>query len=283
MPGSTVSTSRFDPVGPIRLHLENGRGTVTITAADTGTSADTGEATVEITGAHADEVRVELVGETLHVIAPRDRVLGSGRRLDMAVTLPSGSDLTAKLGSADLTCRGTLGSCTVRTGSGDTEIEHLTGSTLVEAGSGSVRVDRAEGPMRVKSGSGDLAVRHAGAELTLSTGSGDVEIGECHGVTSVKTGSGDLTVAHAHSDVALSTGSGDLVVDRISSGRVQLKGASGDLRVGVPAGLPVWTDVTTISGRIASTLVGAGQPEPGEAFVEVRATTVSGDIDLRQL
>jgi len=53
--------------------------------------------------------------------------------------------------------------------------------------------------------------------------------------------------------------------------------------IGIPAGVPVWTDVTTVSGSIHSDLRGAGQPEPGADYVELRAKTVSGDIDLREV
>lgn len=279
MSGKTHCSHQLEPVGPLRLHVENGRGTVTVTARDTTV------ASVDVTGPDADDVRVELDGEELVVLAPSHRggFLGGDRRLDIDIEVPLRTALTAKLGSADLTCRGELGATSVRSGSGDVEAELLAGAAMVETGSGSVAVDRAEEPLRVKSGSGDVRVGRAAAEVSVSTGSGDVEVGESHGAVSVKTGSGDLVVRVAHADVGLSTGSGDLVVDRVSAGRVQLKGASGDLRLGVPAGIPVWTDVSTVSGRIHSTLEGAGRPEPGADHVEVRAKTVSGDIDLRQL
>ena len=78
----------------------------------------------------------------------------------------------------------------------------------------------------------------------------------------------------------MSTGSGDFVVDQAPSGKFTAKAASGDVRLGVPHGVPVWTDVTTVSGRIRSSLQGAGQPAQGQDHVEVRATTVSGDIEL---
>jgi len=279
MSGSTVSNSQFEPVGPVRLHVENGKGTVEITAGDTT------EATVDIVGADADDVRVELNGEDLIVIAPQQRggLFGGDRRLDMTITVPTRSELTCKLGSADLITHSTLGPASVRTGSGDLTIEHLAGPALIESGSGEITLQHAAEPLRVKSGSGDVTVRHAGAELSVSTGSGEVEIGDCHGNASVKTGSGDLHVGHAHTNVSLSTGSGDLVIDQVTAGRIQLKGASGDLRVGIPAGIPVWTDITTVSGRVHSDLEGAGQPEPGADYIEVRAKTVSGDVDLRQL
>jgi DUF4097 and DUF4098 domain-containing protein YvlB len=98
----------------------------------------------------------------------------------------------------------------------------------------------------------------------------------------VKSGSGDLRVRQANGDVGLSTASGDLVVDLMRAGRLQASNVSGDIRLGIPAGLPVWTDISAVSGSVSSSLEGAGQPAEGEEFLELRARTVSGDIHLEQ-
>jgi hypothetical protein len=45
----------------------------------------------------------------------------------------------------------------------------------------------------------------------------------------------------------------------------------------------VWTDISSLTGRIHSTLSGAGQPAEGQDHVEVRATTVSGNVSLVEL
>ena len=117
----------------------------------------------------------------------------------------------------------------------------------------------------------------------ISTGSGDVTVGAAGGSVVLKSGSGDLRVGQAHGDVSLSSASGDLVVDTQHRGGLVAKNASGDVRVGIPGGVPVWTDVSTVTGRISSNLEGAGQPQSGEDYIEVRAKTVSGDIALKQL
>jgi len=81
----------------------------------------------------------------------------------------------------------------------------------------------------------------------------------------------------------MATGSGDFLLDHAKRGRITAKGASGDVVVGIPTGVPVWTDLTTVSGRIRSSLEGAGQPDEGQDHVELRAKTVSGDIVLNQV
>ena len=58
----------FDTPEPIELYVENGRGTVDVTATDTT------ETTVRITGERAEEFDVRDLGDRIAIIAPR----GSG-------------------------------------------------------------------------------------------------------------------------------------------------------------------------------------------------------------
>jgi DUF4097 and DUF4098 domain-containing protein YvlB len=146
-----------------------------------------------------------------------------------------------------------------------------------------VAIAVANAELRIKSGSGTVRVRHAESAVAVSTGSGDVEIGTANGPAAVKTGSGDLKVVDANTDVSLATGSGDLVVGTARRGRFTMKGASGDVHIGIPAGVPVWTDISTLSGSIRSTLQSAGEPAEGADHVELRAKTVSGDVVLTQV
>jgi DUF4097 and DUF4098 domain-containing protein YvlB len=270
---------RFETHEPVDLYVEVGRGTVHVTPTDTT------EAVVRLTGRDAHEVEVEQSGREIRVVAPRQRAgfFGGDHSLAVEVTVPLESELAVKTGSADVTVDGTVGSTHVKTGSGDIRMTDLAGPGLLETGSGDITLDVANAELRVKSGSGDVRVRHAESAVAVSTGSGDVEIGASNGPAAVKTGSGDLRVVDAHSDVSLMTGSGDLLVGTAHRGRFTVKGASGDVRIGIPAGLPVWTDVSTISGSIHTDVEGAGEPGEGADHVELRAKTVSGDIVLAQV
>ena len=114
--------------------------------------------------------------------------------------------------------------------------------------------------------------------------SGDIEVGRADGPISFKTGSGDIVVREAQGGQAqLSAGSGQLHVGRMASGIAQRKNASGDIRFGVPAGTPVWTDVTSVSGHVRSSLPATGAPRDGQDHVEVTARTVSGDVYLESV
>lgn len=277
---SATRRHQFDTPEPVALYVETGSGQIDVTA--TGTPGSTTESTVEVTGRRAEEVDVHLDGRQLRVIAPKDRggLLGHDTSLFVTVTVPSGSDLAVRTGSADLGVVGEIAEAAVKSGSGDVRLDVLTDSTTVETGSGDVEVEDARGPVRVKCGSGDVVVRHSGAELAVSTGSGDVLLAATLGPVVVKTGSGDVRVVESRADVALTTGSGDLQVETAHRGKYSAKGASGSVHVGVPSGTPIWTDISTVSGRIHNAVEGVGEPAEGADHVELRATTVSGDIVL---
>jgi DUF4097 and DUF4098 domain-containing protein YvlB len=274
-----MTEHHFETPHPVRLHTEIGKGAVLVTATDTT------ETLVGIEGRDAEHVVVRQDGDQITVVGPKQRggFFGGEARLDVTITLPTDSDLTIRTGSADIVVAGPVGAARLKSGSGNVTVDTATGPLLVETGSGDVRVEAARAELKAKSGSGDVLVVDAAAALMVSTGSGDVRLRTTRGAAVVKTGSGDLNVGEASGDVSLTTGSGDLVVTRAHRGRVSVKGASGDVAVGIPSGVPVWTDISTVSGEIRSDLAGAGEPAPGAEHVEVRAKTVSGDVVLTEV
>jgi DUF4097 and DUF4098 domain-containing protein YvlB len=273
-----MSDYDFTTPGSIKLYAELGKGSLILRAEETATTR------VSISGDAAEEVRVTQDGDHVSVIGPQSRTgfLGRDPHLDVVVSMPVDSELMVRTGSADITVEGAVGAAKVKTGSGDIDIELLGGPADVESGSGDVAVGTAAAELRIKSGSGDIRIDHADHAAAVSTGSGDTAVGTARGPLAVKSGSGDLTLDDAHDDVSFSTGSGDLQIGTAHRGRLTAKGASGDFRIGVAGGLPVWTDISTVSGEIRSDLVGAGEPAADADRLEIRAKTVSGDIDLRQ-
>jgi DUF4097 and DUF4098 domain-containing protein YvlB len=255
-----MAEHHFHTPEPIQLSAENGSGLVHVTAVETS------ETRVVVTGRHADEVEVSQHGREIRVVPPRRRTgfLGGDDRVDIHVTLPLGSDLAIRTGSGDVTAEGPVGSAQVKTGSGDVDLEQVCEE------------------LQVKCGSGDVRIGEVQSAASVSTGSGDVEIGRNRGPAVVKTGSGDVRFREASTEVSMMTGSGDLVLDTVRAGRFHAKGASGSIHVGIPAGTPVWTDISTLSGRIHSDIEGSGEPAEGAEHVELRASTVSGDVVLTQ-
>jgi len=268
----------FSTPDPAVLFVELGSGNVEIQAADVD------QTEIDVTGHRADEVIVEQRGHEIVVIAPKRVGFMSGsRNLNVTITCPSDSELATRLGSADLVAKGTLGWVKLLSGSGDITLDAVSAEGVVKTGSGDIRVFSIDGSANLASGSGDIQVDRISGAAQVSTGSGDVRIGYAGAAVALKSGSGDLHVEDATGDVRLSSGSGELLVDRFPAGKLTAKNASGDIRVGIPGGVPVWTDVTSVSGRVTSTLQGAGQPTEGQEFVELRATTVSGDVVLQQI
>ncbi|MCW2833808.1 MAG: hypothetical protein JWN68_1761 [Nocardioides sp.] len=268
----------FETPQPIELYVECHSGRVTITAADVTRTE------VTVTGKHAEEVVIEQREDRIQVVAPRSGmgfIVGAGQRAEISVVMPAHSALTVKAGSADTEVLGAVGGLWVNSGSGYLSVELVDGTSELQSGSGEIRVVELRGDARIKSGSGDVSIRRC-AGLTVSTGSGDVRIESVAGRLAVKTGSGDVQVGQAADDLALSTGSGDLDVGEAHKGHYVLKAASGDVRIGIPAGTPVWTDITTMSGRVQSDLTPVGPPTDGQDHLEIRATTASGDITLMQ-
>jgi DUF4097 and DUF4098 domain-containing protein YvlB len=269
----------FETPGPASVYVELGSGSLSV---DTD---DTSQTVVEVEGKDADDVTVEQRGNQVVVIAPsrKSSFFGGSQELSVQITLPHDSDLATKMGSADLVSTGRLGNLRLKSGSGDVSLEVVGGDALVETGSGDVVMEAAHGSLRVKSGSGDIEVEQLHGTSLITTGSGDVELGRADREVQVKSGSGDLRLKEAHTDVALTTASGDLVVGVMHQGALAAKNVSGDIRVGIPSGIPVWTDISCVTGSVSSSLDGAGEPEDGQPFIEVRAKTVSGDIRLEQL
>lgn len=267
----------FTTPDPINLYVELGAGDLKAFATETG------EAEVEISGPHAEDFSVTMSGTQLAVVAPHGRFFSNGGSHQIRVTVPQGSDLVTKMGSADTSTTGTFGVVKMKTGSGDIDIDRAEGTVIIESGSGDVKGFELGSDVRIKSGSGDIDLGDVRGTTGISTGSGDVTLGLVHSPTVIKTGSGDLQVKRSEADVSLTTASGDLVIGLAPRGKVTAKNVSGDVRVGIPTGTPVWTDINTVTGSVSSTLTSTGKPADGQDYVELRATTVSGDVHLQQV
>ncbi|KRC52896.1 MULTISPECIES: DUF4097 family beta strand repeat-containing protein [unclassified Nocardioides] len=266
----------FDTPAPVQLYVENGAGRIVVVATDTAITH------VRVAGLRADEATVTHDRDRISVIAPKWRggLFRGDQSLDMEIEVPTGSSFVAKSGSADIDVTGEVAATKVKAGSGQVRLECIGESAVVDTGSGDVAIGAVAGALKVRSGSGDVVLDSAAGTTSISSGSGDIRIGHALSPVVVKTGSGDLEVLRSEDDIASTTGSGRVAIRSARRGRISAKGASGDIVVGVPAGTPVWTDITSISGRISSTLPSTGQPEPGVDHVEIRATTVSGDVAL---
>ena len=275
---------RFHTSDPVRLYVEVRRGSIRVEA---GVEAgDEAETHVSVQGTHADQVSVTHEGDQVAVVAPR-HPFGFGSSvedaLDVVVHLPSGSTAVLRAGSAEVRVSGPLATLAIKSGSGEVQVLDVSGRALVETGSGNVVLQRVSGELQVKSASGDVRIDDLAAAARISTGSGDVDLGSTTAPVAAKTGSGDLAIGQAGADVTMTSGTGHAVVRRADRGRAhpprRLRRRAG----GDPAGTPVWTDITTLTGNVVSGLEPTGAPADGQDHVEVRARLATGNVDLSWL
>jgi putative adhesin len=204
---------------------------------------------------------IDFTGQRLTVRSPRDFPLRTVP-LTIEVGAPAGSSITARSGSADIAVDGVA--------------DRLDAST----GSGQVRAQRCTGPTDVRTGSGDVWLGSVLGRLRVKTGSGKVEVISLEGAAgggTVQTGSGDVRLGAVTHDMSARTGSGDLTVVDASAGGLELTTGSGQLRVGIHAGVRAELDVSSGSGHARSDLPVSGPPTEGDVALRVRARTGSGD------
>ena len=88
-------------------------------------------------------------------------------------------------------------------------------------------------------------------------------IREVGGELSVNSASGDVLVREAGSSVSVNTASGDQEIGSVTTGKVTLKSASGDLKVGIREGTSLWVDARSRSGEVRSELPVSELPPDG--------------------
>jgi DUF4097 and DUF4098 domain-containing protein YvlB len=267
----------FQTPGPVLLDLRLPQGDIDVETAATQ------ETVVELTGLPDEELaevaRIEMRerGGTYEIRVEVDERHGFGRfwksrDLRLEVRAPEASELRVRGGSADVRGRGHFGPVAVDTGSGDVELDLVTADAAV------------------KSGSGDVRVREVLGNASVATGSGDIDIGRAGGDAELRSASGDVHLGEGGHDVTVQTASGDQQIDAVSRGHVTLQSASGDMAVGVRRGSRLAVDARSMSGDTSSEIdlddfdpgeVGeAGEAAVEEPLVELRATTMSGDIHV---
>jgi DUF4097 and DUF4098 domain-containing protein YvlB len=253
----------FESTGAVRIDVRVEAGSVEVEARGNGTTEVEVEPRDDLAESMMDDVRVAMHGGRLAVETPRKRGLRF-RTPEFAVRIlcPDRSSLLARTASADVAARGRLGTLEVKTASGDVEAEDVDGEARLNTASGDVTIAEARGPVVLNSASGDLSIRRA------------------HGRLAARLVSGDVTVGESEDAVEINSVSGDIRLQRVAAGSVDFNSVSGDAEIAIARGSAVYMDVRSLSGDMVSELEGRGEPAEGEAVIEVRGKTVSGDVRL---
>jgi Putative adhesin len=252
----------FPGSDPIDAVIDIAAGRVVLAAEPTDVT------TVELTAAGAGRadallsgVRVSFEHGRLEIAGPKRAGLWRGHgALDLAVTMPAGSRCQVRTASADVSCTGDLATLDVNTASGDVTAGIVTGHARIETASGDVQLDE------------------AGADADLHTASGDVHVARAGDAVTVRTASGDVNVGRAASSVSVTASSGDVQLGSVSAGRAEVKTVSGDIVVGVAAGVGVYLDLASLTGATTSQLDDTGASD--DVPLEVVCRAVSGDIRI---
>src|SRR5918994_3206973 len=223
-----MRTESFATPGDVELTIEIPKGDVELEAVETK------ETTVELEarGRDADEfereVRIEArprgAGHEVVIDASARRGLLGFREGEYRVRInaPRGTDVRAKLASADIGGRGQFGEVEVDSASGDVVFDEIAGQAGINTASGDVELRRV-GSAKVNSASGDVRIEDSGP-------------------------------------VDANTASGDIRLRSVASGEVRLHSASGDLDVGIAKGSRLWVDAQSLSGDTISELELEGTP-----------------------
>ena len=264
----------FQTPGKVALRISLGGGDVSVRTEEVA------ETTVEVEALRNDDVTLEALaemtieaqdrgsGHEVRIQVPKGKggllgMLGRGPKIGVRVRCPHGADLRVETSSADVDGDGRFGDVEATTASGDISFETV------------------EGALRVTSASGDVTVREVAGAGTIKTASGDASVGRAIGALSVNLVSGDLGVREAHAGLSTATVSGDQEIEAVCGGNVKVQSVSGDVRVGVVPGLKLWIDASSISGSMRSELeTDDVAPADDVAVVELRARTVSGDVQI---
>jgi DUF4097 and DUF4098 domain-containing protein YvlB len=278
-----MRTETFQTPGPVRLDIRLGSGEIRLEASETA------ETTVRLeplrdndaSNEAIQDARVEQRGDEILVDVRGSRRFGRGADVLIEIACPEDSSVQAKSGSADVEGRGRFGSVEVETGSGDVQFSDVSGDAEIAAASGDVQLARIGGRGRINTASGDVQLSSVAGDAKINSASGDVQIREAGNRLEVNTASGDLNVGEASSSVSANSASGDQTIGSVSEGKVDLKTASGDIKIGIREGSTLWVDARSRSGEVRSELPVSDLPPEGEApHVELRANSMSGDITV---
>jgi Putative adhesin len=258
----TMASWEFPGTDPIDIIITIAAGSVAVSAEPTEVT------TVSLEPSHGgrsddrlvDDVQVTFAHGQLKIAQPNTSILRGHDGLDLKVTAPTGSRVTVRTASANVSCVGDLAELHAKTASGD-----------VTAGSVS-------GPLEVTTASGDVRLEDAGASAELKTASGDIRLRSAAGDVTASTAAGDVSIGTAGASVRVDTASGDVRIGSAAAGETAVKTVSGDSRLGVAAGADVYLDLSSLTGRITN---GLGEADGSDGVsLQVSCRSVSGDIQI---
>ena len=213
---------------------------------------------ISIDASAAEGFDIGQIGDNITIRASR-----RGRSARVVAEVPTGTDVNIKGASVDVSSQGALGTLRVRSVSGDVRADDLVRAE-VSIASGDTRLDLVRNDATVKATSGDVFVRAVGGRLIATLASGDIQADDVAGDAEVETASGDVTIR------------------RCTGSAVTVRTVSGDIRLGLPPGIRVDPEISTMSGKVALPDPAPSSPAEQRRSVRVRLRSISGDIRIER-
>ncbi len=194
---------------------------------------------------------------------------------------------------------GSLEEFRVMTASGDVTMEDIGAARqTIKTMSGDVKGACAMGDVNVTTASGDISFELIEGKGSIHSASGDIKVKKAVGTMNQGTASGDIEIEELEGDGTFHTASGDVEITLTKAGeKLDIGTASGDVKVTLPAGCSVQMTLNSISGDIDTFCEGyAGEEHVDyvrngkhavgtvgeEPFLQLKASTASGDIDIKR-
>jgi hypothetical protein len=185
--------------------------------------------------------------------------------LAISVDVPPQTTLVIDGAAVDLQSDGPLDCVRFTSAAGNARLAQVVGDVDVKGAAGGVTVDRVGGHLNVHLASGDVVASSVADGADVRTASGDISLGALAGDSSISSLSGDIEIASAH------------------PGSLSVHVVSGDVGVGIAAGVGSSLDISTLSGSTRSDLeVSATPMAPDGPQLGLKVNTVSGDIRIRR-
>ena len=195
--GEPDMENTFETAGPVRLHVENEAGLVSISARETATTVVSLEADTPAAEELVEHSAVECRSSAgRHVVAVKIPSLRGKRFLrrdavTVRVEVPEGSDVKVLVGSADVEITGSINTADLVSSSGDISTDDVAADAAAKTASGDITIGAVGGHLRVAHRLGGPALLERGRLASCSrprratwrsarppTGRGQGDVGE---------------------------------------------------------------------------------------------------------
>ncbi|HWD53706.1 MAG TPA: DUF4097 family beta strand repeat-containing protein [Acidimicrobiales bacterium] len=280
---------KFETPKGVRLVVQNEVGLVAITAGPTAETVVRLEphtpGAEELVERAIVECRAAGGRHTVVVKIPRHSMRFIRRNaVTVRVDLPEGSDVSAVVASADVEVTGPIGAADFVTSSGDVSTDDVAADFTAKSASGDVTAGAVGGDLKVQTASGDLRCSSVAGRAVFTTASGDLEVGAAANQVEVKATSGDVRLGELARGARVTNVSGDVRVLVLDEGSLHVRSVSGNVSVGVAAGVDLHVDVETLGGDVRSDIELGEAPgrRRGDVRVDVSVRSVSGDVEIER-